>query len=143
PFQDRREHIPVGSRARPGRGIRNPRREALVRVWRVEDRGWKAAPTGPGFAVPRGAGGAADPARLAGRGLLLPPDGHAALRLVDDVTARVERGAAVRSAHAHPHGAFADFELSYAVPADRRDDVELLPRLGQDTLALAHRDGLV
>src|SRR6185369_8650018 len=80
--------------------------------------------------------GTVHPARLAVAVVLFLPDRHALLGLVDDVAARVERGAAVRRRDSDPDRAVADRELADAVLATRRRHREALERLADDLRAL-------
>src|SRR5690606_20914227 len=98
---------------------------------------------GPLGASDRRTGRAVDPAALAARVVLLLPDRHAVLDLVDHVAARVERRAAVRRADADPDGAVADRERADAVLGMDLENVEALLRLRDDLLAFGDGDRLV
>src|SRR5258708_30310505 len=74
-------------------------------------------------------------------GLLLP-DRHTLLDLVDDVAAGEEGLVAVRRAHAHPHRELPDAQVPEPVHARRPCDAKAREGLGEDALALAHREGL-
>src|SRR5580692_10697843 len=93
----------------------------------------------------RGRGGAAfaiHPAGVTAHVVLLLPDRHALLDLVDDVAAGEERLVAMRCAHSHPHRQLADGKISDAVQARGVGYAKARDRLGDDALTLAHRERL-
>ena len=60
---------------------------------------------------------AVDPPGIAGSVMLLLPDRHAVLHLVDDVPARAEGFIAMRCGHSHPDGNFPQAEITQPVDA--------------------------
>src|SRR5262245_1639534 len=93
--------------------------------------------------VPLGFRRAVDPARRAARVVLLLPDRHARLGLVDDVAARVERGPTMVRADADPNGAVPDRELADAMLAVHGRDGETRHGLGNDALTFLLGDRLM
>ena len=65
------------------------------------------------------AGGAVDPRGGAARVMFFLPDRQPRLRLVDDVTAGIERGAAMFSCDAHPHGEISELQMTHAMDGGR------------------------
>src|SRR5690606_29079854 len=94
-------------------------------------------------AMGRSPGRAIDPAAVAAGVVLLLPDRHARLDLVDHPAAGVERRAAVRGADADPDGAVADRERADPMLRMDREHVEALTRLGEDLLAFGDGDRLM
>ena len=68
------------------------------------------------------------------------PNRHFGFNGVDNKAAGGKGGIAVRRAHAHEHGDFADGELAHAVHANRLFNGEALLGLGDDGFALALRE---
>lgn len=68
--------------------------------------------------------------------MLLFPDGDAGLEFVDDGAAGVEGGAAMGGGDANPDGEIPDLEMTDTVNGLHGQQIEALPRLGQDAIAL-------
>src|SRR5688500_1687935 len=117
----------IGADADPDRAIRPPKRclQGTRAALAARQRGRSAGRLSS----------AVDPAGRAARVVLLLPDRHARFGLVDDVAARVERGAAMIGADADPHGAIADRELPHAMLAVDGRNGEPLQRLYDDARA--------
>src|ERR1700722_12558936 len=81
---------------------------------------------------------AVDPARITVLVVLLLPDRHPVLDLVDDVAAGIEGLAAMGGADPDPDRQLADRQRPEPVRAAGALDTEALPCLGKDALALAH-----
>ncbi len=81
---------------------------------------------------------ARDPAGVAVGIVLLFPDRDAALGLIDDVLASVERGPTMDRRHADPHGNLPDGEIARAMDAPGIEDLKLSPRLGEDPSFFSH-----
>src|ERR1700728_5318870 len=79
----------------------------------------------------RGAALAIDPAGIAVLVVLLLPDRHAVLDLVDDVAAGIEGLAAMRGADADPDRELPDRQRPYAMRTAGALDPESLARFGQ------------
>src|SRR6266403_5005344 len=93
----------------------------------------------------RGRGGAAlaiDPAGVTAQVVLLLPDRHALLDLVNDVAAGEKRLVAMRCAHSHPHRQLADRKLADAVQARGVRHAKARDRLGEDALTFANGERL-
>src|ERR1700722_9355168 len=85
---------------------------------------------------------AVDPTRITVLVVLLLPDRHPVLDLVDDVAAGIEGLAAMSGADPDPDRQFADRQRPEPMRAARALDTEALSCLGKDALALAHRQRL-
>src|ERR1700683_93386 len=81
-----------------------------------------------------------DPARVAALVVLLLPDRHPVLDLVDDVAAGVEGLAPMSRADPDPDRQLANRQRSDSVRAARVLDTESLTRFGEYPLAFAHRE---
>src|ERR1700692_4153030 len=82
------------------------------------------------------------PARIAAAVVLLLPDRHAMLHLVDDETAGIEGFAAVRGTDADPHCHVAQIQRADAMDAQRMLHREAPQGFGDDALAFLHREFL-
>src|SRR5437764_990463 len=92
-----------------------------------------------------GGGGAAlavHPARVPAQVVLLLPDRHALLDLVDDVAAGEKRLVAMRCAHTHPHRQLPDRQLPDAVQTGGVRHAKARARLGENALTFAHGERL-
>src|SRR5256885_4270817 len=88
-----------------------------------------------------GGGGAAlavHPARVPAQVVLLLPDRHALLDLVDDVAAGEKRLVAMRRAHTDPHRQLPDTQLPDPVQTPGGRHAKAPDRLGEDALTFAH-----
>src|SRR6195256_4829676 len=93
----------------------------------------------------RGRGGAAlaiDPTGVTAQVVLLLPDRHALLDLVNDVAAGEKRLVAMRCAHSHLHRQLADRKLADAVQARGVRHAKARDRLGEDALTFANGERL-
>ena len=89
-----------------------------------------------------GAALAVDPARVAVVVVLLLPDRHPVLDLVDDVAACAKRFVAMACADTDPDRQLANAETAGAMYAQRLLDPELFAGLGHDPLSLLDGQGL-
>src|ERR1700742_1919902 len=78
-----------------------------------------------------------DPARITVLVVLLLPDGHTVLHLVDDVTAGQKSLVPMAGADSDPDGHFADRQITDPVYAGGVLDAKAMLRFGHDALALA------